>query len=58
MGSQRDTWKYFGRLEKGDYYIYSEVDWNGLTEVNDFCLNGYGSGKAYFIRDDKNLFKR
>jgi len=58
MGVQRDIWKMYDNLEKGEYYIFAEVDWIDQVDLNDYALSVYGVEHAYLIRDDKNMFKR
>ena len=48
----------YDHLEKGEYYIFAEVDWIEQVDLNDYSLSAYGVSHAYFIRDDKNVFKR
>ena len=46
----------YDHLEKGEYYIFAEVDWIEQVDLNDYSLSAYGVSHAYFIRDDKNVF--
>lgn len=50
-GTNRDVWKEFKTLEKGDYFVFVEVDWIDGVDVSNYVLSSYGSCSAFFIRD-------
>lgn len=58
MGWDRDTWEYYDDLEAGEYYMYVEFDWPEQSEHTEFAVSCYGESKAYFLRDEKSLFKK
>eukprot|EP00347_Sterkiella_histriomuscorum_P017724 403348238 len=58
MGQSRDNWKEYQKLKKGEYYVYAEIDWIDKVDITEFTLSAYGTGQAYFIRDDKMLYKK
>lgn len=55
---ERETHHIFENLEKGEYYVYVEMDWNETTEDTDMCVTCYGASKSFFLRDEKNLFNK
>ena len=38
--------------------MYVEMDWHDKDTMFDFCVSGYGSAQAYFVRDEKTLHKQ
>jgi len=57
-GWDRETHAMFENLEKGDYYVYVEIDWNANTEDTEFCVTCYGATRTFFLRDEKSLFDK
>ena len=55
-GWDRETFCRFDNLEKGEYLVYVEMDWNEKTEDLDFCITCYGASKTFYLRDEKSLF--
>lgn len=55
-GYDRETHNQFDNLEKGEYFVYVEMDWNETTEDLEFCVTCYGASKTFFLRDEKSLF--
>ena len=45
-------------LEKGEYLVYIEMDWNESTEDNEFCSTCYGASRTFYLRDEKSLFDK
>jgi hypothetical protein len=43
MGCNRDIWKEFKGLDKGEYFVFIEIDWIDSTNITDFCVCAYGS---------------
>ena len=44
----RDNHMEFKNLEKGDYAVYVEVDWEEDTKDRVFCITSYGKSKVSF----------
>lgn len=42
MGDNRDTWKEYLNLPKGEYFVFVEFDWHEKANMFEFCLTGYG----------------
>ena len=61
-GWDRDTHIQIENLEKGEYYVFAELDWQEdipeHDKNNDFCLTCYGKSKSFFLRDEKTLFDK
>ena len=61
-GWDRDTHMHLQDLERGEYYVYSELDWPTTAAAQDFntdyCLTCYGASKSFFLRDEKSLFDK
>ena len=58
MGFYRDTWKEFPNLQKGDYYVFVEIDWLPTTTQYDFTLSSYGAQQVYFVRDESKMIAK
>ena len=54
----RETHIIFETLDKGEYYVYVEMDWNETTEDTDFVVTCYGASKSFYLRDEKSLFTK
>jgi len=52
QGFNRDTWKEFLNLKKGEYYIFIEMDWEKNHGVFEMTLSAYGASQVYFLRDE------
>jgi len=46
--SERDSYIEFENLEKGDYCMFIEVDWEPETKERVFCATSYGASKVEF----------
>ena len=57
-GWDRETHIQFDNLEKGEYFIFIEIDWNENTEDTEFCSTCYGASKTFYLRDEKTLFNK
>lgn len=57
-GWDRETHCQFDKLEKGEYFVYIEMDWNPDTEDTDFCATCYGSSRTFYLRDEKSLYDK
>ena len=57
-GWDRETHCQFDNLERGEYFIYIEVDWNEETEDTDFCSTCYGASRTFYLRDEKSLYNK
>jgi len=57
-GWDRETFCQFDNLDKGEYFVYVEMDWNESTEDTDFCVTCYGASKTFYLRDEKSLFQK
>lgn len=57
-GWDREAHAQFDNLEKGEYYVYVEIDWNENTEDKDFCVTCYGASKTFYLRDEKSMFDK
>ena len=54
----RDTHCQIDDLPKGNYYVYSELDWPEGAKHFDYCVTCYGASKSYFLTDEKSLFSK
>lgn len=45
-------------LEKGEYFVFIEIDWNESTEDTEFCATCYGASRTFYLRDEKTLFAK
>ena len=57
-GWDRETHVMVENLDKGEYLIYVEMDWNQNTEDQEFCVTCYGASRTFFMRDEKTLFDK
>lgn len=57
-GWDRETHIVMESLEKGDYFVFVELDWNESTEDTEFCSTCYGASKSFFLRDEKSLYNK
>lgn len=45
-------------LQKGEYYVYVELDWTESSIENNFAVTCYGASNSTFLRDEKMLFTK
>jgi hypothetical protein len=48
----RETHIHIENLEKGEYLVFIEMDWNEKTEDPEFCVTCYGASRTFFLRDE------
>jgi len=58
QGWERESHAMIENLEKGDYFVYVEMDWNTNTEDHEVCVTCYGASRTFFMRDEKSLFDK
>ena len=58
QGWDRESHAEIQNLEKGEYLVFVEMDWNENTEDHEFCVTCYGSSRTFFLRDEKTLFDK
>jgi len=54
----RETHINIENLDKGEYFVYVEMDWNKNTEDTEFCSTCYGASRTFYLRDEKSLFAK
>jgi hypothetical protein len=54
----RETHINIENIEKGEYFVYIEMDWNENTEDTEFCSTCYGSSRTFYLRDEKSLYDK
>ena len=54
----RDTHIEVDDLEKGEYYVYVELDWNENTTETNFVATCYGCSKSVYTRNEKALYPK
>jgi len=57
-GDDRETHLEFPNLQKGEYYVYVELDWHANTTETSFCVTCYGAAESTFTRDEKALYTK
>eukprot|EP00347_Sterkiella_histriomuscorum_P016663 403352333 len=58
LGKERDMYKEYQMLKKGEYYIFAEIDWVDGAFTSEFTLSSYGTGQTFFLRDDSQLYSK
>jgi hypothetical protein len=48
----RETYTEFKTFEKGTYYMYVKLDWNGEAATKDFAVNCYAPSNVNFLSDE------
>ena len=57
-GWDRETHITLDNLERGEYLVYIEMDWDETTEDLEFCSTCYGASRTFYLRDEKSLFPK
>lgn len=48
----RETYTEFKEFEKGTYYMYVKIKWNGKAATKNFAVNCYAPCRINWIADD------